>query len=279
MDLDRQTLQKLKKYAQVFKEARDRNANESDTVLYLVKLFEEILGYDSLQGEISKEVAIKDRYCDFGIKIGGVLQFLIEAKSAGNKTLRDKDIEQAENYASRVGIRWVLLTNGIEWKMYHLNFNEGEGINHDEIFSFNFIDEIESAPAKVWELMGLLGKESLKKDALSDFLTHKKALAPSSLLHVLFSEDVLVTIRRELNRNSEVRLEISDVFEGLKNIVTKDALLSAGDISLRRKRKKRRKVVKVDETGKSVETEVEVEENEDTAQAQPPNSPGNGPNP
>ena len=32
--------------------------------MYLVKFFEEVLGFDSLKGEISKELAIKDRYCD-----------------------------------------------------------------------------------------------------------------------------------------------------------------------------------------------------------------------
>jgi hypothetical protein len=51
-------------------------ANESDTVLYLIKLFEEVLGYDALKGEISKEVAIKDRYCDMAIKIDGAVRML-----------------------------------------------------------------------------------------------------------------------------------------------------------------------------------------------------------
>ena len=35
MAIDKATLVKLKKFAQVFKDARDRNANESDTVMYL----------------------------------------------------------------------------------------------------------------------------------------------------------------------------------------------------------------------------------------------------
>jgi hypothetical protein len=60
MPIDKRTLAKLKKFADVFKEGRERNVNESDTVMYLIKFFEEILDYDPLHGEISKEVAVKD---------------------------------------------------------------------------------------------------------------------------------------------------------------------------------------------------------------------------
>ena len=71
MAIDRATLQLLKKFATAFREARERNANESDTVMYLVKFCEEVFGYDPLRGEISKEVAIRDRYCDMALKIEG----------------------------------------------------------------------------------------------------------------------------------------------------------------------------------------------------------------
>jgi hypothetical protein len=57
-------LNKLSVFATAFREARDRGANESDTVMYLVKFFEDVLGYESLKGEISKEFSIKERYCD-----------------------------------------------------------------------------------------------------------------------------------------------------------------------------------------------------------------------
>jgi len=65
MPIDKPTLTKLKKFADVFKSARDRNVDESNTVMYLIKFFEEVLGYDPLAGEITTEIPIKDRYCDF----------------------------------------------------------------------------------------------------------------------------------------------------------------------------------------------------------------------
>jgi hypothetical protein len=146
MSIDRTVLNQLTKFADAFREARDRAANEADTVMYLVRFFEEVLGYDSLKGEISKELQIKDRYCDLALKIEGTVHVLVEGKAAGVKELTDKHIEQAENYASRAGIRWVVLTNGIEWKLYNLSFAENEGINHDLVFEANLLEEFETDP-------------------------------------------------------------------------------------------------------------------------------------
>src|SRR5512143_2571937 len=143
MAVEKAVLNQLRKFATAFREARDRGANESDTVMYLVKFFEDVLGFDSLKGEISKELAIKDRYCDIALKVDGSVRLLVEVKAAGLKNLTEKHIEQAENYASRSGIPWVLLTNGIEWRLYHLTFNEGEGIAHDLAFEANLIDGLE----------------------------------------------------------------------------------------------------------------------------------------
>src|SRR5438477_11447085 len=114
--MDKTLLNKLRKFADAFREARDRGANESDTVMFLVKFFEEVLGYESLKGEISKEVCIKEKYCDVALKIEGTVRILVEGKAASVKGLIDKHIDQAENYASKAGIRWVILTNGVEWK-------------------------------------------------------------------------------------------------------------------------------------------------------------------
>ena len=78
MALEKTIAQQLRKYAGAFRDARDRGCNESDTIMYLVKFFEEVLEYDSLKGEISKELAIKDKYCDIALKIDGDVRILVE---------------------------------------------------------------------------------------------------------------------------------------------------------------------------------------------------------
>jgi hypothetical protein len=231
--------------------------------MYLIKFFEDVLGYDSLSGEISKEVSIKDRYCDFGIRISGDYKFLVEVKAAGNKSLREKDIEQAENYGSRMGIKWVLLTNGIEWQLYHLSFSEGEGIAHDLLFNVNLIENVESDPDKVWSCIGLLEKENIKKEILEEFLNNKKALSPQSLIKTLFKEEVLTVIRRELNRSGEVRLDMKDVVGAIKEMLSKDALMEAGELGFK-KRRKRKKRTKVDGTDEQNEIESDSLEDSET---------------
>ncbi len=253
MSIDKTTLTKLKRYAQVFKEAGEREANESDTVMYLIKFFEDVLGYDSLAGEISKEVSIKDRYCDFGIKLAGSIRLLVEAKSAGNRNLREKDIEQAENYASRSGIQWVLLTNGLEWRLYHLSFSEGEGIVHDLAFLVRLDDQLDSNAETVWSFLELLARSNVAEETLEGFWSQKKALAPASLVRVLFSEAVLSMIRREINRTAEARLDLEDVFAGVKEVLSKDALLEAGEITISRRRRKRRRSKTLEEPVQTAE--------------------------
>jgi hypothetical protein len=239
MAIDKKLMATLKKYAQAFKEARERDANESDTVMYLTKFFEEVLEYDSLKGEISKELAIKDRYCDIALKIEGEIELLVEAKAAGLKSLSAKHIEQAENYASRSGLPWVLLTNGCQWQLYHVSFAENEGIKSDLAFETEFT---ESNLEPFWTLVSMLSKKALASEKLDDFWDQKKALKPSVVVKVLFTPDVLAVLRRELNRQADARLDMEDVFESLKAIVTKESLMDAGDIGLSKKKRRKKRL-------------------------------------
>ncbi len=269
MAIDKATITNLKKFATAFQEARDRGANESDTVMFLVKFFEEVLGYDSLKGEISKELSIKDRYCDIALKITGTVRILVECKAAGINALAEKHIEQAENYASRAGIRWVVLTNGVEWKLFHLSFSETEGISHELAFVANLLEELETAPDVLWSKLSLLTRESVEADELEHFWSQKKALSPSAVVRVLFNQDILTVIRRELNRNAPARLDIDDVFNAIRDVLSKAALLEAGDIGITKKKKKKHKPQQGRQadaaTGQPVPAEVEDDVRDDEA--------------
>lgn len=241
MALDKSTTNLLTRFAQAFRDARERNANESDTVMFIVKMLEEVFGYDSLKGEISKELAIKDRFCDIALKIDGTVRVLVECKAASIKELVEKHIEQAENYASRAGLCWVLLTNGIQWKLFHLSFAEGEGITHDVAFEANLLDEMAVGPEELWEKLSLLSRDSVAAGELEDYWEEKKALSPASVIRVLFNQDVLTSIRRELNRNAPARLDLDDVMAAVRDLLSKEALMEAGEITITKRRKRRKK--------------------------------------
>ena len=261
MALDKQAAFQLTRFATAFRDARDRGANESDTVMYLVKFFEDVLGYDSLKGEISKELSIKDRYCDIALKIDGTVRLLVEAKAAGLRSLADKHIEQAENYAARAGVCWVLLASGVEWRLYHLTFNEGEGIAHDIAFELNLLDELEKDPEAAWAKLEMLSRAAIKKNALEDFWQQRKALSPASVVRVLFEEEVLKLVRRYLRKDSEAMLDVQDVFKAVRDVISKEALAEAGDLGIKKKRKRRRRVQRMDATtGQAVTEEIEEDE-------------------
>lgn len=113
----------LRKMLPVLLKAQQDNLNEADTVQRLVMVFADVLGYDRLE-EITPEAQVRDKYVDIAIKLDGAVKFLVEAKAAG-VDLRNRHIEQAKGYAAEANIRWVVLTNGVIWSLYHLTFEEG----------------------------------------------------------------------------------------------------------------------------------------------------------
>jgi len=273
MELDRSTASRLRKYAQVLRDARDRSAAEADTVMLISKFLEDVLGYDPLSGEISREHQIQGRYCDLAIKIGGEVVFLIEAKQAGTK-LSDKDIEQAENYASRSGIEWVVLTNGGEWNLYHVTFAEGEGISHELAWTVDLIGGVEGEgadPKKLWETIGLLSKDAIEDDALDDYWTAKTALNPGAVVRALFSQGTIASMRRELRRSAGFMLSVEAVFDAVRDVLSRESLMAAGDIRIPRKKKRRKAKAAVVETPAAAPATVSPPASEP---ANPPQAPG-----
>lgn len=233
--MDRAVKKVLQQYVQVFREGRERNINEADTVMYLVKFFTDALGYDVFH-ELTKEFQVRERYCDLAVKLDGVVHYLVEAKAATH-ALSDRHIEQAESYAARSGIPWVVLTNGINWRLYHLTFDNTTGIEHDLAFECSLTAEADLE--ETWKLLELLSRTSVKDGTLDAFWERKKTLSAGSLIEALFTEEVLHVLRRELHRRSEVRLELEDIAAELRRLLNPDVLTE--DIKIHKSRKKRRK--------------------------------------
>jgi hypothetical protein len=158
----------LKKFLPHLLQAAQDNLNEADTVQRLIKVFEDVLGYDALS-EISREASVKDKFVDVALKIDGATRVLVEAKSAST-TLRDRHIEQAQSYAANANVRWVLLTNGVTWNLYHLTFDEG--IEATLAFSIDLSGgELDDRAS---EMLGLLHRHSVKKGQLDAYWDHRE---------------------------------------------------------------------------------------------------------
>jgi hypothetical protein len=225
----------LKKFAPHFLQARKDGLNEADTVLRLCRFFEEVLGYDGLQ-DISRETQLKHKFIDICLKIDGRIRLLIEVKSA-DQPLRDRHIEQAQTYASQNNFRWVLLTNGVEWNLYHLTFEEG--IEYERAFVASLADDtsIDDAAQK----LSILHKQSIRKGELDLFWEKATALCAGSIGKVLFSETVLRLLRRELRRETGQLIDTEDLAKSIHEMLCTEAREQIGPMRIRKKRRVSRK--------------------------------------
>jgi len=223
-------LKDLKRYIPIFQQAHDQGINEADTSTRISKFFEEVLGYDVFS-EISREHVVKERNVDYAIKLNGKVRFFIEVKQAGI-TLKERHIEQAENYAANSGVPWVLLTSGRYWQMYHLTFDDG--IQSDLIWGVDLFDEDLKASS---EKLSLLHKKSILKGELDDYHEKVKTLSPRSIVQAIFHESTLKVIRACLKKTTGVRVDEQELAEHIKTLISEESWKEIGEIKIVRKRR------------------------------------------
>lgn len=145
--------------------------------------------------------------------------------------LRDRQIEQAENYASRNNFHWVLLTNLVEWNLYHLTFDEG--IEYERAFS---VDLVNDDLGKVAATLGLLHRSSLASDGLDDYWECQVCLSPASISKALFHEEVLMEMRKNIKRENGRAMEIEEIADALKGMFSQETRELIGPIKIRKTR-------------------------------------------
>jgi predicted type IV restriction endonuclease len=222
----------LKKLLPFLIQGQQDSLNEADTVQRIVKVFEEVLGYDGMT-EITRERQIKDKYVDLAVRVDGTVFLLVEVK-AGGVVLRDRHIDQAQRYAAEGNIRWALLTNGVSWNLYHLTFEEG--IEYERAFTLDLsADSLDRAA----ELLGLLHRQGVRAQALETYWGQRVALGPASIGRALFSEDVLRLIRRNIRKEEGILIDPEDLAGAIHGMLSTEARERIGPMRVRRKRKPR----------------------------------------
>jgi hypothetical protein len=220
----------LKKYLPIFQKAHDLSMNESETSLRVSKFCIDVLGYDVFN-DISREHAVKERNVDYAIKLDEKVEFFIEVKQAV-LALKEKHIEQASNYAANAGVSWVLLTNGKNWNMYHLSFDEG--IQISLVWSIDILEgDIKDSVSK----LSMLHKKNIKKGAHNDYFNKKKILSPKSIIQALFHENTLRLMCQHLKKSSGIKIDDEELTENIKNMISKETWEDIGDVKIIRKRK------------------------------------------
>lgn len=222
----------IKRYQPVLAAAKSRDVGEADTVTIIKDMLADVFGYDKYS-EVTSEYAIRSTYCDLAIKLDGTLQTLIEVKAIGLE-LKDAHAKQAVDYAANQGVDWVLLTNGISWRVYHVIF--AKPIDQELVIDIDFCSLNQRTESDL-ELLYLWCKEGWQRSVLGEYHIQKQALSRFFLGAMILTDPVIDVIRRELRRVSpDVRIETEQIREVLSAEVLKREVME-GDKAEEARRK------------------------------------------
>jgi hypothetical protein len=221
----------LKLYQPILAAAKARDVNEADTVTIVKDLLADVFGYDKYT-EVTSEHSIRGNYCDLATKLDGIVATLIEVKAIG-LDLKDNHVRQVVDYAANQGVDWVLLTNGIAWRVYRIQFTKP--IDKELVIDID-LSTLNPRSASDIELLFLWCKEGWVKSALGEYHTQKQALSRYFLGAVMLTDPVVDVVRRELRRISpDVRIESDDIRRVIVNEVIKREVLEGDDATAAKK--------------------------------------------
>jgi len=250
----------IKKFQPILSSAKARDVNESDTVIIITDMLYYVFGYDKYS-EITSEHVIRGTYCDLALKINDQVEILIEAKAI-SLDLKDSYVKQAVDYAANKGIDWVILTNGILWKVYKVTF--GKPIDQELVIDIDFLALSHKDKTDI-ECLFCLSKEGWVKSAIEDYHEQKQALSKFIMGSIVLTEPILNAIKRELKQLSpNIKIQNEQIKIVLETDVLKREVVEGEKVEEAKKKiakgnkshKKQKKVVKPGSNG--VEKSIQV---------------------
>ena len=207
-------------FQKILEDAKRRDVNESDTVIIVTDMLSDVFGWDKY-AEITSEQSIRGTFCDLAVTVDGAVQYLIEVKAVGI-TLKENHLRQAVNYGANHGIPWVVLTNGIDWEVYRIVFEQP--ISYEMVFSFGFL-ELSARKKDDHELLYLLCRTGVNKDAIKEYHERIQIVNRFTLAALIQTESVLNVIRRELKRLSpDTKVAPEEIRALLPDVLKRDVL-------------------------------------------------------
>ncbi len=215
----------ISRFQKVLQIAKDRDVNESDTVSILNDILGDVFGYDKYL-EVTSEFAIRGTYCDLAIKLGEKVEFLIEAKAIGID-LKEQHVKQAIDYGANHGVQWVILTNGIKWRLYRIRFEKP--INFDLVCSFDFL-ELNPKDENTQERLFLLCKEGIAKNSREDYFDKVQIVNRYIIGNLVLAEPVISVLRRELRKLADgLKVETPEIERIVRSEVLKREIIEGDE--------------------------------------------------
>lgn len=215
----------LKKFQPIIIANKAKDVNESDTVTLIIDILSEMLGFDKYN-DITTEHNVRGQYCDIALKINGKIKLLIEAKAIGIE-LKDTHVRQIIDYAANEGLDWVILSNGLTWRIYKVIFSKP--IQSVLVAVINSLDLKYKNKDDIQKIY-ILTKEAISKSSLDQFFTQKQATDKFMLGNLLCTDNVLNFLKKELrNIFPDIKVQSEEIKNVLLHEVIKRELLEGED--------------------------------------------------
>ncbi len=246
--LDREVRKAIVNARNMIEVVAKADGNEAETRRRVERIFGSLMGYNVLK-HISREHAVHGvgdtEYCDFAIQLdnkeSSVPIMLVELKRV-NVDLMTKHLKQVSSYAINMGCEWVLLTNGKDWKLYHISFGKPP-----QTKLIDFWNLISDAPVILAEKFELVSYKNIKKGGLARLWEKSNVLTPQNILKNILSEESMRLIRRGIKKATGVAVSPEEIVGAIRHLLNEAAIAEMEKIKISlpvQKQRKRRTIPK-----------------------------------
>lgn len=258
--IDKETRRAIMDARRLIEDVMRMDGNEAETRRRVERIFESVMGYDALK-HLSRERAVRGagetEHVDFVIQLepgeDAKPIIMVELKRVGID-LASKHLKQVTSYAIDAGCEWTVLTNGREWRLYHIEFGQPP-----ETTLLEQWDLVKDDPVVLAERFEIISYKNLRKRGLDELWQKTKVLASDNLLTAMFSEDAIRLIRRMLKKSTGVTVAPKDVFSGMNKLLNETASIELNELKITppERKKPKPRVEGEKEQAEVVKTEVE----------------------
>ncbi|KOX13998.1 hypothetical protein [Nocardiopsis sp. NRRL B-16309] len=178
----------------------ERDANDGDTRLLVADFLSVGLNYSKYQ-ELTTEYRTSGDSVDYAIILDGDVFAPVEVKGVG-QDLDIRNIQMARRVAAEHGSRWVVLTNGRLWKVFHLRPQEDGGTTQPvPVIDVDLLDR--DAHERTVDLLFHLTHEAVEHGRLDALRRWRESTEAAPLAQILRWDTVVSAILAELREVSE----------------------------------------------------------------------------
>ena len=206
----------VKKFSKPLADFIARDVNEADTRFLVTDFLCEVLGYDKFS-DLTAEFATRGDFADYGLRVDKQLVAMIEVKRVTTK-LVEKHLRQVEQYGANEGVEWLMLTNGAQWQVYHLE--AALPLTVELVFEVDLVGP--ETPAKKADRLFAITRDGMRHKVIDEVWKAKRATSPKAIARVLASAAVVTAVRKELRRETDYAATDAETGELIRSAIRSD---------------------------------------------------------